>query len=329
MIRLGVPVCVGLGAAAVAGIFYQRIGARRDRRRFPPSGRLVDVGGHRLHVVVRGSGAPFVLLESAIAASSLSWFRVQHALAPHATVCAYDRAGLGWSDPSPEPPSLARVLGDLRTLLPRDTRSILVGHSFGAFVCLAYAAQYPAETAGLVLVDPPTDWTNMSARQAGLLRGAVYLSRFGALLARLGVVRVCLTLLTGGLPAAPRYFVKVFGATTSGTLERLVGEVRKLPPDVHPLVKAAWCQPKCFRAMADYLRVFEEAARSARHVDIQIDLPLVVISAADQPSDVVDAHRRIARCSSRGRHVLAADSGHWVLFDAPDVIVDAVREILR
>jgi hypothetical protein len=67
-------------------------------------------------------------------------------------------------------------------------------------------------------------------------------------------VRACLALLTGGAPAAPRYFVKVFGPTAARTLERLVGEVRKLPSDIHPGVQALWCQPKCFQAMADHLR---------------------------------------------------------------------------
>jgi hypothetical protein len=90
-----------------------------------------------------------------------------------------------------------------------------------------------------------------------LLWGGQKLSRIGALMARVGVVRACLALLTGGAPAAPRRFVRLFGPTAARTLERLVGEVRKLPPEVHPIVQALWCDPKCFHAMADHLAALE------------------------------------------------------------------------
>ena len=323
-----------LGAAAVvalAGVLYQAIGGRRDARRFPAPGRFVDISGRRLHLVIRGEGAPAVWFESAIAASSLSWSRVQHDVAAFTTACAYDRAGLGWSDPPAAPLTLATVVDDLRSVISKSrcpTPCVLVGHSFGAFVCLAFAGAHPQLVGGLVLVDPPTDWIAMDRRRTYLLRGAREMSRLGGLLARLGVVRACLSLLTGGAPAAPRYFVKVFGPATARAIERLVGEVRKLPPEVHPLVQAAWCRPKSFDAMVDYLRVFEEAAASAPRHRLFSDLPLVVISAGDQPDDVVAAHRALAESSSRGRHIVAAASGHWIPFDEPGVIVSAVRELL-
>lgn len=330
MSLLAVAAIVAIGAAT-AGVAYQTIGGARDRRRFQPPGRLIDVSGRPLHAVVCGRGAPAVVLESAIAASSLSWSRVQPAVGRFTTVCAYDRPGLGWSAPPVEPLTLARVLEDLETLTTRvECRPpfVLVGHSFGAFVALAFAAAHPDRVAGLVLVDPPTDWIGMDRRQTYLLRGARQLSRLGALLARVGIVRACLALLTGGAPAAPRYFVKVFGPTTARTLERLVGEVRKLPPDVHPLVEAAWCQPKCFGAMAGYLRVFEEAAASAGRDRPAADVPLTVISGGDQPPAVVAAQRALADTSSLGRHVVAAKSGHWIPFDEPDLIVDAIQNVV-
>ena len=209
---------------------------------------------------------PTVVLESALAASSLSWARVQPDVARFTSVCAYDRAGLGWSDASTSPRTFTRTLDELHAVLTQlkcTAPYVMVGHSFGVFVCLAYAARYPQTVGGLVLVDPPTEWVHVDHRQMRLLWGAVQLSRLGGLLARLGVVRVCLALLTGGAPAAPRHFVKVFGPMTARTLERLVGEVRKLPPEIHPVVQALWCQPKCFQAMADQLRMLEDATASA------------------------------------------------------------------
>jgi len=245
---------LALFALAVAGTIFQAVGSVRSARRFSPPGQLVDVGDHRLHAVCSGHGTPTVVLESAIAASSLSWTRVQPEIARFTSVCAYDRAGLAFSDAAPAPRTTVRIVDELHTLLTTLERAescVMVGHSFGVFVCLAYAARYSEQVAGLVLVDPPSEWVQMDERQARLLRGGVYLSRFGGLLARLGIVRACLTLLTSGLPAAPRHFVKLFGPTTARTLERIVGEVRKLPPGIQPVVQAMWCQPKCFRASRD------------------------------------------------------------------------------
>jgi pimeloyl-ACP methyl ester carboxylesterase len=128
--------------------------------------------------------------------------------------------------------------------------------------------------------------------------------------------------------AAPRHFVKVFGPTAARTLERLVGEVRKLPSDIHPVVQALWCQPKCFPAMADHLRVLQDAAASAAEAGPIGDVPLVVISSADQTPDVMAAHEALARGSPQGRHVVASSSSHWVQFDEPELVIETIREMV-
>jgi pimeloyl-ACP methyl ester carboxylesterase len=323
---------VAVFALASAGILYQTAGLARDARRFPPPGTLLDAGGYRLHTVCRGYGAPTVVLESAIAGSSLSWSRVQPHVARFTSVCAYDRAGLGWSDASTVPTTLARVIDDLHAVIAKTESAVpcvMVGHSFGVFLTLAYAALYPRQVSGLVLLDPPSEWVPMDSRQAYLIRGAIALSRVGGILARVGVVRACLTLLTGSLPAAPRHFVKVFGPTTARTLERLVGEVRKLPPETHPLVQAVWCHPKCFRALADQLRVFHEATGSAARFPPPRDVPLVVISSGDQPPNVLAAHRALVQTSQYGHHIVASKSGHWVQFDEPELVVEAIHEVVE
>jgi pimeloyl-ACP methyl ester carboxylesterase len=299
-------------------------------RSVPPPGTLVDAGGHRLHVVCRGEWSPTVVLEAGIAASSLSWARVQPELARVTRTCAYDRAGLGWSEAAPSL-SFGTILDDLDAVVAARSGGVpvvLVGHSFGSLIVRGYAARRPDRVAGLVLVDPPTEWIEGEPEHTRLLRRARQASRIGGFLARIGVVRAALALLTGGLPAVPRTFVKVFGRRASGTLERLVGEVRKLPEELYPAVKEIWCQPKCFRSMADHLGVLEREASIIAVASPGPEIPVVVISGGHQPASEIEAHQRLAAASPRGRHVVAARSGHWIPFDEPEVIVEAVRSLI-
>jgi pimeloyl-ACP methyl ester carboxylesterase len=305
----------------------------------PPPGEFVGGCGHRLHVVVRGEGSPAVVFESGVAASSLSWARVQPAVSTLTRTCAYDRAGLGWSDAGSSPRTFERILDDLRAVVARSGAGpwislgagrpvILVGHSFGSLIVRGYAARHPDQIAGLVLVDPPTEWLARAPTQTRLLQRARQASAIGAFLARIGVVRASLALLTGGHPGAPRAFVKLLGRRASGTLERLVGEVRKLPPELYPAVQAHWSQPKCFHAMAEYLAVLDNEAAAIAAIAPPATIPVVVISGGHQPASEVAAHQRLAAASPRGRHLIAAKSGHWINFDEPDVIVDAVRTLI-
>ena len=271
-----------------------------------------------------------VLFEAGIAASSLSWALVQPEIAKFTRACAYDRAGLAWSDAASCPRTFERIVDELSTMLERvgpRGQYVLVGHSFGSFVIRAYASRHPASVLGLVLVDPPTEWLTMTPQRARMLWGGRHLSRIGAVLAHMGVVRACLALLSGGAPAAPRGFIRVFGPTAARTLERLVGEVRKLPPDVHPTIQALWCQPKCFHAMADHLRVLEREGVSLTAFSPPQEIPVVVISSGNQPPDQIAAHRMLAARSADGRHVIAARSAHWVQFDEPGLVVTLIREL--
>jgi len=315
-----------------AGALYQVIGERRGARIHPPPGTTIDVDGQRLHVVCAGRGEPDVVFESGIAASSLSWSRVMPEVAALTRACAYDRAGLGWSAPSQHPRTVARMLQELRGVLENSAptgRHLLVGHSFGAFLVFAYAAQHSTDIAGLVLLDPPSEWHDITPQHRRMLRGGRQLARIGEILTRVGIVRACLALLTGGAPGVPRNVARIFGPTVARTLERLVGEVRKLPPEVHPIIQTLWCQPKCFRAMADHFDAFAEMAACAAGVKTLGEFPLVVVSSGDQPAEIVARHRALAGLSSSGRHIVASRSGHWIQFDEPDLVVSTIRDLVN
>ena len=278
-----------------------------------------------------GGGRPVVLLEAGIAASSISWSLVQSQIASFTRICAYDRAGLAWSDATSCPTTFEQIVSELSRVLahvaPHD-QYVLVGHSFGIFVIRAYAERHPDKVVGLVLVDPPTEWLTLTPHRERMLRRGQRLSRVGAVLAHLGVVRGSLALLTGGAPGAPPRFVSVLGPTALRTLQRLVGEVKKLPPDVHPVIQELWCQPKCFHALAEHLSVLQREGKALAALNPPPGIPVVVISSGNQPPEQIAEHRALADRSAKARHVVAARSTHWVQFDEPELIVDAVRELI-
>ena len=272
-----------------------------------------------------------MLFESGIAASSLSWAVVQPAIARFTRACAYDRAGLGWSDAATSPRTFDRIVDELANVVSHVSPvgpCILVGHSFGTFVVRAFAMRHPQAVAGLVLVDPAMEWLTLTAERAYRLRRARRLSRVGAWLARAGVTRVSLALLIGGTSAAPRGIARLFGPTVSQTLERLVGEVRKLPPETYPVMQAFWSKPKCFHAMADHLLVLERDRAAIARIHTPEAIPVIVISSGNQPPEQLDAHRKLAEASSAGSHIIAARSAHWVQFDEPELIVNRVQELV-
>lgn len=319
-------------ALVIAGLLYQAAGAARDARLYPLPGRLVDVGGHKLHVRVSGAGSPAIVLEAGIAGSSVSWEYVRAEAARFSTVCEYDRAGLGWSDPCRDARTLEGVLADLRGVIAATGLTkpvILVGHSFGGLVVLEYACRFREDVRGLVLIDPlpAAEWCPAPPGEVAKLRRGVMLSRRGALLARLGFVRLSLDLLRAGSRTIPQLAARVSSGRGSEVTERLVGQVRKLPPELWPVIQAHWCQPKNFLSMARHLESLPASA-AACSTDCSLgDLPLILISAMDSTPERAEEHARMAARSARGSVVVAHKSGHWIQFDEPELIVAAIREI--
>jgi pimeloyl-ACP methyl ester carboxylesterase len=155
---------VALLVLAVAGAIYQAVATERAERAYPPPGQMVGVGGHSLHINCVGRGSPAVVLDAGSGGFSAQWVRVQREVSGTTRVCSYDRAGMGWSEMGPEPRDAEQITRELRTLLKGaniEGPYVLVGHSFGGLYVRTYAARYPDEVAGVVLVD------SSSPKQAG------------------------------------------------------------------------------------------------------------------------------------------------------------------
>lgn len=130
-------------------------------KRFPPPGTMLDLPGHRLHVRCEGQGPVTVLLEAGLNDFSLQWSRLQPLIAQVTRTCSYDRAGLGWSGLSPDPPTIENAVKDLRAVLKSlngQTPLILVGHSYGSLLVRMYAQQYPQNIKAILLLDPANEF---------------------------------------------------------------------------------------------------------------------------------------------------------------------------
>lgn len=149
------PVFVLLTLASV-GSSFETVSAAADAAASPAQGQLIDVGGHRLYLNCTGSGSPTVVLEPGAGGMSSDLGLITPAVSRDTRVCVYDRAGRGWSDPASTPQDGAQIATDLHTLLQRANIPgpyVLAGHSFGGLYALTFAAHYPEDVAGLVLVD--------------------------------------------------------------------------------------------------------------------------------------------------------------------------------
>jgi pimeloyl-ACP methyl ester carboxylesterase len=183
----------------LSGVLYQTIAAAIDQRSYLPPGQLVDVGGYRLHLYCTGEntdGRATVVLETGLGgfATSADWAWIQPEIAKTTRVCAYDRAGLGWSDAGPQPRDAQHIATELHTLLKNSHTPgpyVLAGWSYGGLYVRAYANQYRDEVAGLVLIDSssPEQCTHSPAWQAQCASTAQNASS-ARILARFGVMRL-------------------------------------------------------------------------------------------------------------------------------------------
>jgi len=201
---------IALITLVVLGMAFQAIAIELDKRNYPPPGQLYSVNGHSMHLVCLGEGSPTVILQAGGAADSTWWYWVQRQLAAHTRVCAFDRPGMGWSESTTDQRDALTLMSELHALLAQaNVRPpyIMAGHSWGAVLTRIYAAQYPQEIEGLVLVDSalvyPKHFADQAAFDAWKSTFAGQQTLFGAMM-RLGLPRLTdpATFQQAGYPSA-------------------------------------------------------------------------------------------------------------------------------
>jgi pimeloyl-ACP methyl ester carboxylesterase len=275
-------------------------------------------------------------MDAALGGSSVSWSLVQPDIAAATLACSYDRAGFGWSDSGPMPRTAGRIAGELRTLLDRGNVAppyVLVGHSYGGLVMRIFAARYRPDVVALVLVDPahPEDWVNPAPKEQIKIDRGLKLCRHGAAAARFGAARLVNGLVTVGLFGVARGLVRI---VSRGGLSRedegILAPLWKLPLESRKPLRQFWTQEKFFEALGSQIETIAVSAAEALEAsgDGYGDLLLTTISSTDPGDYRLRQQDALARLSTRGRHIIASNSGHWIPLDQPQVVVDAIKEAL-
>ena len=311
LIRLSIVIFV----LAIAGIIYQTAATESDQRKYPPPGVLVNVNGYKMHIYCMGEGSPTIILDHAGGGSSMDWALVQPQLAEHTRVCAYDRAGFGWSDYNPAPRTLEQQVNELHGLLQgvnEHAPYILVGHSYGARIGRVYAAKYPDEVTGMVLMDAgiladdpryPAEMQSDFESEDNMLRAARWLAPFG-------LVRV-----TRPLMGFPTY---------------------DLPEEARLASASFAVLPHYFQSLLADGDAMPTVLREEREVTSLGDIPLLVL-VATEPEGAIrkiwsQANIEMATLSTNGSYQIVNGATHMSLAyrqNDAQVCTDGILEVLE
>jgi pimeloyl-ACP methyl ester carboxylesterase len=308
---------IGL-AIVTTGAGYEAIASTQDATQYPAPGRMLDVGGHRLHIDCSGQGSPTVVFDAGAGeVGSLAWGSVPAQIASSNRVCTYDRGGFGWSDPGPLPRSAGQMVTELRTLLTNADEPgpyILVGHSLGGRNVRLFAGMYPSEVAAVVLVDARHEDYDTSIGNDAIELENAQTEQFRSLqvaMRRFGVTRALGPWLRSSAPPAlsglPLEYFLLQGQPASADANNSENR-SKLESNVQ-------------------LR-----ARAATLGDIPI---AVIVRGRPEPDPAAEwsawqaTQRTMAASSTRGHLAVAENSGHAIQMEQPEMVVAAVRQMIE
>ena len=300
--------CAGRGLVEFTGDLLQQ--------RYPPPGRMISAGDHRLDLYCIGIGRPAIIIEPGMAAAWSDWHPVVSRLRATGQVCVYDRAGYGWSQSGPMPRDATVEAKDLHILLSNagiEPPYILIGHSYGGYIARIYAGLFGDSLAGVVLADPAIEGEPLSV-----------------------------------VPLF-RKIVAFFPPVGAQRLVHLIEGRSAIPPDLSDapapfqarfLIGPSVQQQEAERSELVSLPQTEAAVRHARFPE---DLALTVITARhlisprqyypppvpEPPPSHQAFHERLSRQSVRGRYIVAERSGHQIEMDQPELIAGAVQDMIH
>ena len=310
------------------GAVYQWMAQANDRQLYLPLSEIVEVDGTELYLKCIGEGSPTVILEAGLGSNSNSWSGIHDTLAEATQVCAYDRSGMGWSAYNTDMVSSEQIANTLHTLLNNAeilSPYVMVGHSAGGVYVRQFAALYPDDVAGIVLVDSsheqqtsrlPTELQDISA-------GFETLLRFCRAVAPFGIIRV------------------------SGMVEAQF-EGSPFSDDVLQAAIAHAKQTHTCSAMLAANNAFDtDTSQVAPPPDLG-DIPLIVLTAgkgyADEPNWVpadfplsvleeadniwMDMQSELASLSTESEQIVVGSAGHNIHLDDPDAVIDAILEMV-
>ncbi len=298
------------------------------RKDLLPPGQMVDIGGCRLHSIVRGQGTPTVILEPALSGFSLQYMHIHPAVAEFTRVMAYDRAGQGWSEPGQIPRTPDHLASELKALLVElnlQPPYVLVGHSFGGLLTRIYAGLHPDDVAGMVLVDAthvdeykPFPNVDKNVRQMAM---GVRLMKIASLF---GLGKQ-LTKMSLGSTA------RAFSREDLNTFVTVASQ-----PKHQETALAEFAQHRC------YFGTQSQVPRSLGNI------PLVVVTAGNSVSgsgkiagsitgDQMNAlhqqlQKDLARLSSQGEQIIIPDATHFSILFQPEhaaQLVEAIRRVVE
>ncbi len=308
LLSLVILLCV----TAAGSTIFNAVALRYYRAIYPAPGKIYRVNGHDMHLYCTGEGSPTLILDAGMGNDSLAWAKVQPELSKTTRVCSYDRAGMGWSTPGPDPRDADTIAGELHALLQQAGVSgpiVLMGHSMGGIFIRAYAAHYPQDVAGLIFIEGASpfqeDHESAELRAQTLPSTSQYYS-YVALIA-LGIPR-----LTGDCSADDRF---------DGQFARMKGQL-----DCGMLLSEVWREYTADR------RSGEETI----HTGPYGDLPVLIFSrdpqldrkapnlspklALEMSVDWDRDQEALKRLSTRSRRIIAKGSGHHLPIDRADLI---------
>jgi pimeloyl-ACP methyl ester carboxylesterase len=286
----------------------------------PPLGKLVDVGGRRLHLHCTGSGSPTVVIEAGASSFAVDFALVQPEVATRARVCSYDRAGSGWSEPRTDMETPPRIVRDLHALLEAAGEKppyVMVGASRGGLLVRVFQAEYPSEVVGLVLIDPAFE-----ERLFTMFQGKA------VTIASLTAEQYRSVLPQGAVPIQkrPPQTGMPFSRLPTTLYETRVALDRRLITSMPPTLSLELVAEHNEGERAALARL-----KTARQASAAVlgDRPVIVLTRGrDASPELQAAHAELSRISSNARHLVVPDAYHEIHLSHPGAVINAIGDVL-